>query len=92
MKFKNGDRVRVQDREIQGHCRTPYYLRGREGVIEQPAGEYRNPEELAYHESGLPKRELYRVRFAQTDLWPGYANGPHDSVVADLYDHWLDPA
>ena len=62
MKFKCGDRVRVQDREIQGHCRTPYYLRGREGVIEQPAGEYRNPEELAYHESGLPKRELYRVR------------------------------
>ena len=33
---------------------------------------------------------LYRVQFRQADLWPGYAGGPNDSVVADLYEHWLE--
>lgn len=92
MKFETGDRVRVHDRKIEGHCRTPHYLRGKEGTIEQSVGEFRNPERLAYHEAGLPKQELYRVRFMQTDLWPAYKDGLRDSLVADLYEHWLDSA
>ena len=89
-RYKAGDRVRVMTREPEGHCRTPYYLRGRNGVIESDLGAYRNPEELAYHRPGLPKIELYRVRFDQADLWSGYPAAVRDSLVADIYEHWLE--
>jgi hypothetical protein len=90
-RYAAGDRVRVMTREHTGHCRTPYYLRGQNGVIERDLGAYRNPEQLAYHEPGLPMIELYRVRFDQADLWSGYPAAAHDSLVADIYEHWLEP-
>ena len=62
------------------------------GLIEEIAGRYRNPEELAYGRDGRPKRALYRVRFSQTDLWPDYQGSPRDTAVADLFEHWLEPA
>ena len=37
-RFKPGDRVRVLTGDPTGHCRTPYYLRGKQGVIEAVAG------------------------------------------------------
>jgi nitrile hydratase len=36
-------------------------------------------------------RVLYRVRFKQKDVWPDYTGGPNDTVVADIFEHWLDP-
>ncbi|MBV9524174.1 MAG: nitrile hydratase subunit beta, partial [Alphaproteobacteria bacterium] len=51
-----------------------------------------NPEELAYNRSGLPAQPLYRVRFFQKDLWPGYAGGAADTVEVEIFQHWLEPA
>ncbi|MFZ9042945.1 MAG: SH3-like domain-containing protein, partial [Ilumatobacteraceae bacterium] len=71
-------RARVAAAHPPGHRRTPHYIRGKEGVVERYCGAFPNPEERAYGFSGLPKRHLYRVRFRQMDVWPGY-NGPtHD--------------
>jgi len=89
--FKAGDRVRVRFAHPPGHVRTPYYIRGRRGVIERLCGAYRNPEELAYARSGLPAQPLYRVRFLQRDVWPDYAGSPSDSVDVEIYQHWLEP-
>lgn len=75
-----------------GHCRTPWYLRGKEGVVEIGLGAFRNPEELAYHRDGLPEIELYRVRFRQARLWPDYGGSSSDTLLADIYEHWLEPA
>jgi nitrile hydratase len=36
-------------------------------------------------------RVLYRVRFKQKDVWPDYTGGPNDTVVADIFEHWIDP-
>jgi nitrile hydratase len=47
---------------------------------------------LAYARSGLPAQPLYRVRFAQRELWPDYAGSPGDTVDVELYQHWLEPA
>jgi nitrile hydratase len=91
-RFATGARVQVRSIHPPGHVRTPHYLRGRQGVVEGIAGHYANPEELAYGRGGLPRRALYRVRFAQTALWPDYAGAPADTLVADLYEHWLEPA
>lgn len=88
--FSDGMRVRVLERTISGHCRTPLYLKGKVGEVVSLAGAWRDPETLAYHKPGLPKRNLYRVRFRQADLWKNYPN-PGDTLEADLYEHWLAP-
>ncbi len=89
-KFKPGDRITVRTGEPRGHCRTPYYLRGKRGVIDEMAGRFRNPETLAYHKPGLPMHALYRVRFRQSDIWPDYTGAARDTLLADIYEHWLD--
>ena len=58
--------------------------------MDSVAGEFADPEELAYGRDGLPKKTLYRVRFQQTDLWFDYEGMTTDSLVVDLYEHWLD--
>lgn len=91
-RFTVGARVRVRSIHPPGHVRTPHYLRDRDGVIEQVAGHYANPEELAYGRAGLPREPLYRVRFVQGQLWPDYDGATGDTLVADIYEHWLEPA
>ncbi len=89
-RFKPGDTVRVRKAHPPGHVRTPFYIRDRIGVVEGVAGDFRDPEELAYGRDGLPKRTLYRIRFNQIDLWPDYQGASADSLVVDVYEHWLD--
>ena len=76
-----------------GHIRTPTYLRGKRGVILRDFGAWKNPELLAYGSPGLPKQTNYWVQFAMDELWKGAgAYGPADTVVAEIYEHWLEPA
>ena len=88
-RFKSGDRVRVDDRAVAGHCRAPWYVRGKAGVIAEVLGVFRDPERLAYLRPGLPAQVLYKVRFKQSDLWPGYDGTGRDQLEADLTDNWL---
>jgi nitrile hydratase len=87
--FEIGETVSVRAAFPPGHVRTPHYLRGHRGVIESLAGHFADPEELAYGRDGLPKKALYRVRFRQTELWPDYGGADGDTVVVDIFDHWL---
>ena len=87
--LKPGDVVLVRKAFPPGHVRTPHYIRGRRGVIESIAGDFADPEELAYGRDGLPKKTLYRVSFRQTDLWSDYAGPADDTLVVDVFDHWL---
>ena len=89
-RFKKGDRVSVREAYPIGHVRTPYYVRGKHGVIERLCGMFPNPEELAYARPGLPAQPLYRVRFLQRDVWPDYAGQPVDVVEVEIYQHWLE--
>lgn len=90
--FSTGDRVRVALTHPPGHRRTPYYIRGKTGVIERYCGAFRNPEELAYAFDGLPARHLYRVRFKQKDIWPEYKGPENDTLDLEVYEHWLQKA
>lgn len=90
--FSPGDRVRVAAANPPGHRRTPYYVRGKIGVIERICGAFRNPEELGYGFDGEPRRQLYRVRFRQVEVWPSYEGSDEDTVDVDIYEHWLSPA
>lgn len=90
-RYDVGRPVRVARREEAGHCRTPWYLRGRSGVIVARLGTYRDPVKLAYHRPGLPARPLYKVRFRQSEVWAGYVGDAGDHLEADIYEHWLEP-
>ena len=86
-----GTRVRVKNDwpETRGPChiRTPWYLRGEEGVVERHLGDFPNPEDLAFARPA-EKRPLYHVRFDQPGLWHQGSAG--DVVVVELYEHWLE--
>jgi hypothetical protein len=90
--FRIGQSVRVRRAWPPGHVRTPHYVRGKAGVIDDIAGHFANPEELAYGRDGLPQQALYRVRFRQSEVWPNYRGAAADSAVVDLLEHWLEPA
>ncbi|MFQ6547774.1 SH3-like domain-containing protein [Aestuariibius sp. 2305UL40-4] len=89
--FAPGDPVRVRDWHPPGHVRTPAYLRGRRGEVERRLGPFGNPEQLAY---GLPAdtQPLYRVRFTMAEIWGDRAEAPADTLEAEIYAHWLEPA
>ena len=91
-RFAAGDPVRVRELDVRGHVRTPRYIRGKRGVVERICGAFRNPEQLAYGRWDGPTLPLYRVRFAQRDVWPDYGGAEGDSVDVELYEHWLEPA
>lgn len=90
-KFKKGAKVRVATRKAIGHCRTPWYLRGKTGVVTELHGAFGDPERLAYHKPGLPAQILYKVRFRQKDLWQTYTGAATDQLEADIYEYWLEP-
>ncbi|HTV52850.1 MAG TPA: SH3-like domain-containing protein [Steroidobacteraceae bacterium] len=90
-RFRPGDQVRVRWADVPGHTRTPWYIRGRTGIIERLCGAYPNPEERAYARSGLPEQPLYRVRFVQAQVWPNYTGTPADTIDVEIYQHWLEP-
>ena len=91
-RFAVGQAVRVKAAYPPGHRRTPYYIRGKQGVVERICGSFANPEELAYGFDGEPKRVLYRVRFPQKHVWPDYRGPERDLIEMEIYEHWLDPA
>ena len=90
--FKAGDSVTVIRTHPPGHRRTPFYIRGKTGVIERSCGAFPNPEELAYGFDGHPDRPLYRVRFMQKDIWDDYDGPEGDTVDLEIQEHWLSPA
>ncbi|MCZ6764871.1 MAG: nitrile hydratase subunit beta [Alphaproteobacteria bacterium] len=87
--FEVGDAVTVKVAYPPGHCRTPFYIRGKHGVVERICGTFHDPETLAYGTDGTPERILYRVRFAQNQVWPDYVGPKSDTLDIEIYEHWL---
>ena len=90
IRYRAGDPVRVRAHFPPGHVRAPYYTRGHCGEVVRITGPFHNAEERAYGRNS-ELEALYRVRFRQRDLWPAYAGSVDDTVVVDLYEHWLEP-
>lgn len=88
--FEDGRQVRVKAFHPPGHCRTPHYTRGRQGTVLGVIDRQPNPQELAYGRKGLPLLPVYRVRFAQAELWADYRGRPGDAVVVDIFEPWLE--
>jgi hypothetical protein len=91
-RFAVGDRVQVRAAETTGHVRTPAYIKGKTGTVVAALGAFRNPEQLAYGGDGEPRVPLYRVGFSQRHVWPDYQGAASDSVVTEIFEHWLERA
>jgi nitrile hydratase len=91
-RFNSGDPVRVRADHPPGHIRTPFYIRGKVGRVGGVLFWYRNAEERAFGRDGLPEQPVYHVHFEQHRLWPDYQGPERDSLVVDIYEHWLEPA
>jgi len=87
--FIPGDTVQVKRLFPPGHVRTPFYCRGKRGVVESVLGPFSNPEQLAYGAATPAALTLYRVRFLQTELWPSYKGGAEDTLDLEIYEPWL---
>jgi nitrile hydratase len=89
MTIPPGTSITIKDSAQPGHIRTPYYIRGKTGVIERSLGEFKNPEQLAY---SLPSSlyELYRVRFKMSELWNHDIENPNDTVEAEVFSQWIE--
>lgn len=90
-RFRPGDPVRVRADHPPGHVRTPFFIRGRDGVVQSILGAFENPENIAYGRHGGETKPLYRVSFVQSDVWPDYQGPAKDTLVVDIYEHWLEP-
>ncbi len=88
--FSIGDRVVVRERYPDGHIRTPYYIRGKRGVIADAMGRFPNPEVAAVSGDTDERVALYRVRFRQCDAWPDYEGSQADTLDVEIYEHWLE--
>lgn len=91
-RFQLGERVRILDLGKPGHVRTPLYIRNKIGVIDHVCGDFESPEERAYGRLNGPRIPLYRVRIMQHEIWPDYAGPKQDSLVIEIYSHWLQRA
>ena len=89
-KYQPGDRVRIRVGTPPTHFRTPEYVQGKQGRIETLCGVFKNPESMAYGGDGLPAQPLYTVVFAQTELWDNYRGSATDTLLIDIYEHWLE--
>jgi nitrile hydratase subunit beta len=90
-KYKIGQKVRVLDLNKAGHVRTPFYIRHKQGKVIQYCGTFLNPEDLAVGKTAGPAVECYRVEFLQKDIWPDYSGAEKDTLVIEIYQHWMKP-
>ncbi|HSG54429.1 MAG TPA: SH3-like domain-containing protein, partial [Paracoccaceae bacterium] len=58
---------------------------------ERELGLFGNPEQQAYGLPGTPT-PLVRVRFTMAEVWGDQAEVPTDTLDAEIYAHWLEPA
>ena len=92
MTYRPGMRVRVAARPHEGHHRTPGYVKGKTGRVEQVHSSFPNPETRAYGGDGLPEQQLYLVGFSQSDVWSDYRGKAGDRIYVDVFEHWLEEA
>ena len=91
MTYTPGQAVRVSSRSHAGHHRTPAYIKGKRGSIERAYERFTNPETRAYGADGKPEPRLYLVSFDLSDVWPEYRGRANDRLLADVFEHWLEP-
>ena len=89
-RFGIGDSVVIRAVVVDHHHRTPWFIKGRSGIVRAISGPFFNPESRAHGGDGLPKRLLYQVEFRQSEVWGhSYLEDGRDLILVDVYEQWL---
>jgi len=89
-RFQPTQRVRARNINPIAHTRLPRYARGKIGTIARVRGVDVFPDAVT---QGLGKKpqHVYTVHFTAQELW-GAPASRNDSVYADLWEDYLEPA
>lgn len=91
LKYAIGQRVHVLVQVPGGTTRTPFFIRGKKGVIVSSHGPVGNPRELSYGKRDAPKVPLYGVSFHMAHLYDEDPDILTDRVIVDVWEDWLEP-
>ena len=91
-KFNVGDRVKIKVEVPGGTNRTPFFIRGKKGVIVYYHGLAWNSRDLSYGGTGEPKLPLYGVSFHMAHLYDEDPDFLGDRVLVDVWEDWLKVA
>ena len=90
VKYEVGERVRVKDSLPGGTNRTPFFIRGKKGVVVYYHGPAGNPRDLSYGGSGQPEIPLYGVSFHMAHIYDEDPDFLHDRLIVDVLEDWLE--
>jgi len=90
-RFTPGQKVRIAARTPPLHHRVPSYVKGRTGFIERVCGRHAEPERAIAGDLDA-RRQLYRVRIPQHELWASYDGASGDQLELEVFEHWLEAA
>ena len=91
LNFEIGQRVKVLAQVPGGTTRTPFFIRGKKGVIVTAHGPVGNPRALSYGNRRAPKVPLYGVSFHMAHLYDEDPDILTDRVIVDVWEDWLEP-
>ena len=92
-RFQIGDAVTIRSDEVEHHHRTPWFIKGKPGIVRAISGPFLNPESRAHGGDGVPRRLLYQVEFDPAQVWGERYDdeGGTDLLLVDVYEQWLEP-
>lgn len=89
-RFALGQRVRVRMGSDEEESSTPYYVRGRSGVVEEVCAEPTSPKRAAPDPARDLPMQSYRMRFLAREVWPGLPGAPGETLAVRIGEDWLE--
>lgn len=89
-RFALGDRVSVRQGSSQEDGSTPYYVRGKSGVVEEVGEAFTKSRHMTSDRGRTPARQIYCLRFAAREVWPESPGAPGDTLALRISEDQLE--
>ena len=86
-----GERVSIRKGSPRENDSTPYYVRGKPGIVEEICAPFTNPHRTASKPTGGAPLRTYRTRFWARDVWPELPGASGETFIIQLSEDWLMP-
>jgi nitrile hydratase subunit beta len=88
-RFAVGERVSIRKGSPRENDSTPYYVRGKSGIVEEICAPFTDPYRTA-SAGGAPLR-TYRTQFSAREVWPELPGASGETFTIRLSEDWLMP-
>ncbi len=90
-RFAVGERVSIRKGSSRENDSTPYYVRGKSGIVEEICAPFTNPYRTASKPAGRAPPRTYRTRFSAREVWPELPGASGETFIIRLSEDWLMP-